>query len=441
MRLIFSFLLLLSGAVFAPSAMAAAGWCPNYGAVPGSCRYLNWGTTDVCESTSSANLEARIRAEGGYPTVVCTGPLGPTGYCSHYALGTGYYEPCTTAPVVTCTAPQVLDAASNTCVAPPNPCHNGTNVSGGYYDLGTDANANPMVTACTNSCDVNFTSGTGPYGPSATRIVGGVKHYYVAGTYDQTGQQCTGGTPSPASVAVPASPTCTAPAVLNMAGDACVTDPDPFSTCPVGEVKIGFTPSGPVCQPISNPPPPTTQRCPAGQISKNNNDGQGEYCVMASDPCLIGDTCTKDADSTGSTPGAYPISGSSTGGGTGTGESGAASGVPEDVAGMPTDISDSSKTSVEDALKQRDELKDYVANMPKIGPISDWTRIFQPFGTAECVPLTWTFNSVKGGGAHTANFDLCPWVQTIQRVFGWAMYLLTGGLLFQMFTRRPDGGE
>ena len=64
----------------------------------------------------------------------------------------------------------------------------------------------------------------------------------------------------------------------------------------------------------------------------------------------------------------------------------------------------------------------------------------QPFTPTDCQPLSWSF-SPPGLGQQTIIYDICPKVAIIQRIASWFLYLLTAGLLFQMFTRRPEGGE
>lgn len=59
--------------------------------------------------------------------------------------------------------------------------------------------------------------------------------------------------------------------------------------------------------------------------------------------------------------------------------------------------------------------------------------IFNPFVPVACTTLGWTF---KG---RTVVYDICPWVPKIQAVLGAALYLVTAGLLFTMFMRRPVG--
>lgn len=67
--------------------------------------------------------------------------------------------------------------------------------------------------------------------------------------------------------------------------------------------------------------------------------------------------------------------------------------------------------------------------------------LFQPFTPAECSPLSFNFGSPNTGGTYAISLDVCPHVATIRNIFSWVLYLLTAALLFQMFTRRPDGAE
>lgn len=67
--------------------------------------------------------------------------------------------------------------------------------------------------------------------------------------------------------------------------------------------------------------------------------------------------------------------------------------------------------------------------------------LFQPFTPAECSPLSFNFGSPNTGGTYAISLDVCTHVATIRNIFSWVLYLLTAALLFQMFTRRPDGAE
>lgn len=115
-------------------------------------------------------------------------------------------------------------------------------------------------------------------------------------------------------------------------------------------------------------------------------------------------------------------------------------------AGMPADVAATSITSLANANTARDAVVTDIGAMPSapdpVSPVGFGFN-FSPFTPVACTPLTYTFGSVAAisTGSHQVNLDLCPWVPSIQRIGAWAMYLLTAGMLFQMFTRRPEGGE
>lgn len=108
--------------------------------------------------------------------------------------------------------------------------------------------------------------------------------------------------------------------------------------------------------------------------------------------------------------------------------------VPVDVAG--TDIA-----KLQAAEAGRDAFKTDIDGLPSAASPSPVATLFQPFTPSTCQPFTWTYGSANMAGSHVYTLDLCPWVPTIQRVGAWAMYLLTAAMLFQMFTRRPEGGD
>lgn len=115
-------------------------------------------------------------------------------------------------------------------------------------------------------------------------------------------------------------------------------------------------------------------------------------------------------------------------------------------AAVPADASTASTQTLSDALVQRAAVATDIASMPaNPEPVAPpmFGSTFQPFTPGACSPLSYTFGTAGAAstaGAHVVNLDLCPYVPTIQRIAAWAMYLLTAGLLFQMFTRRPEGG-
>ncbi len=193
------------------------------------------------------------------------------------------------------------------CTPPPPPpsCTADEQVSAGYYDVGTDDNGMVPTTACDGGCSTVYDGGSVAF----TKLVGGVPHYFTLGSYIKDGTSCSSGSPSPAALNALGQLTCTAPQVLNLAGDACVSDPNPNSTCPAGQVKIGFMADGqPICETASTADPiscpsgyspndtntacyKTVTSCPVGHTAKFDSAGN-YYCVDNTNSCLADNSCT-----------------------------------------------------------------------------------------------------------------------------------------------------
>lgn len=112
-------------------------------------------------------------------------------------------------------------------------------------------------------------------------------------------------------------------------------------------------------------------------------------------------------------------------------------------AGMPSDIAGQDIATLSNAQTARDAVVVDIGEMPSapepVAPVGFGAN-FSPFTPTGCSPLSYTFGSAMTAGSHVVSLDLCPYVPTIQRIGAWAMYLLTAAMLFQMFTRRPEGG-
>lgn len=59
--------------------------------------------------------------------------------------------------------------------------------SSGYFDIGTNSAASPLIVQCRSGCESIF-DGTSPAGSALT---GGVKHFYAHGSYIKTGNNCS----------------------------------------------------------------------------------------------------------------------------------------------------------------------------------------------------------------------------------------------------------
>ena len=105
-------------------------------------------------------------------------------------------------------------------------------------------------------------------------------------------------------------------------------------------------------------------------------------------------------------------------------------------AGVPTATAN---PALDSAMTARDLVPDDIAGIPAAPSPVEAPSLFQPFTPAACQPLSWTF-SPPHVPAQTVTYNICPKVDTIRNVLSWCLYLITAGLLFQMFTRRPEGG-
>lgn len=93
------------------------------------------------------------------------------------------------------------------------------------------------------------------------------------------------------------------------------------------------------------------------------------------------------------------------------------------------------KPQLETAMTKLEEVKDSITSVSTgespVGPVS----VFNPFVPASCSVIGFNF---KG---HQISYDICPHVPQIQTILGASLYVITGGILFGMFTRRPTGGD
>jgi hypothetical protein len=87
-------------------------------------------------------------------------------------------------------------------------------VSSGYYDIGKNPNADPKLVACAGLCQVVFDG----YSPAASAMVGGEKHWFSKGQYNNTGATCTPSKQETAQIGIG-------------------TADKPEDTCPPGQTK------------------------------------------------------------------------------------------------------------------------------------------------------------------------------------------------------------
>lgn len=80
------------------------------------------------------------------------------------------------------------------------------------------------------------------------------------------------------------------------------------------------------------------------------------------------------------------------------------------------------------------DMENGFPNDPVPPPTAGLSNFFMtPFQPVACQPLSFTF------ATKTIAYDICPWVETIKNVGGFAVYLLTASIMFGMITRRPEG--
>lgn len=311
------------------------------------------------------------------------------------------------AQTVICPSGYDYNSSTGMCDTAAPACTADEQFSAGYYDVGTSDTGMVPTTACDGGCDTVYDGG----GVAFTKLVGGVPHYFTFGRYVKSGANCSTGSASPAAVNELGQLTCTAPQVLNLAGDACVSDPNPNSTCPSGQVKIGFMADGqPICENASTADPiscpsgyspndtntacyKTVTSCPVGQTAKFDSAGN-YYCVNNTNSCLADNSCT-----TSDAAAQVNSNGTSTTAGTAVSPppAGAVSGVGdlsgEDLTGLPdaSAIEHKSFAVNYQALVFAENNNcpaavEYTINMPIIGgtrsiswqPFCDWALDMRP---------------------------------------------------------------
>lgn len=88
---------------------------------------------------------------------------------------------------VTCTLPQVRDSATNTCVIPS--CSSaGTVHSKGYFNVGVSPSGQLLKTACMSGCKIELSSG---YTPAARSVINGTYYYFGQAEYKYVGVAST----------------------------------------------------------------------------------------------------------------------------------------------------------------------------------------------------------------------------------------------------------
>lgn len=146
---------------------------------------------------------------------------------------------CVTPPPVVCTSPEVRDEATNTCIVQCPSQGLAGFVSNGYeVNFSTWPSVNESYEACLNRCVTTVSRVWGP-------VLGATGVYY-----SQTAQQCAVDNYTPLNVQLnpPAPPACTPPQILNADSSACI---DPSLNCTAPQVPNA---AGTACE---DPPPIT----------------------------------------------------------------------------------------------------------------------------------------------------------------------------------------
>lgn len=129
----------------------------------------------------------------------------------------------TPAIVYSCPANYSLDAGGTTCTSNPPACPAaGTNISSGFYDVGTVPTDLPgsFRLRCDSGCGALYSGGSIDW----RVMVSGVYHYFVLGRFDHTGLECVTGEAAPGVVTALPTTSCGA-------GQSLVTGSGGFAKC------------------------------------------------------------------------------------------------------------------------------------------------------------------------------------------------------------------
>lgn len=88
--------------------------------------------------------------------------------------------------------------------------------------------------------------------------------------------------------------------------------------------------------------------------------------------------------------------------------------------------------SITDVMAQRDNVDEDITATGSAGLPFALPELSNPFQPMACQPLGFSTHG------YSVTFDICPWVPTIKEILGYALYVLTAGMLFNMLMRRPD---
>lgn len=87
---------------------------------------------------------------------------------------------------------------------------------------------------------------------------------------------------------------------------------------------------------------------------------------------------------------------------------------------------------ITDVMAQRDNVDEDITATGSAGLPFALPELSNPFQPMACQPLGFSTHG------YSVTFDICPWVPTIKEILGYALYVLTAGMLFNMLMRRPD---
>jgi hypothetical protein len=269
-----------------------------------------------------------------------------------------------TAAGSSCVCNSGFTESNGQCVssAPVSSCKSGNIDSVGYFDGGTsyvpggeDVSGGPPSTACNNGCLVAF---SGVF-PSGSAVVDGVKHWYAAGAYTETGSSCSGSSNMPAgSVSDPSgSVSCSNGQVTGTVNGTTVCV-DPGSTSPSDSASspsgAASSPSGAASSPSDTASAPSSTASDSGGSTSGGGSSNSGSTSSSSNPSDAASQPSSAASGAGSSSSGGSTSGGGTSGGsggsggsgtgTGTGSNGGSSGSGSSSSGA----SGSSSTSSSD---------------------------------------------------------------------------------------------
>ncbi|WP_143074251.1 hypothetical protein [Roseateles sp. YR242] len=147
-----------------------------------------------------------------------------------------------------CSAGFQPDGTGTACVPQ---CQVGNVLSSGYYDIGTNAQATPLLWQCKNGCGANFDGES----PAGSAMVDNTKHWYAKGQYLGNGIPCTTPSNAPEGLQVLPADSC----------DPAKYDKGTFNGKTICTLKGTNTPA--------TPAPSASSSSSSNSTTTNNSDG------------------------------------------------------------------------------------------------------------------------------------------------------------------------